>query len=51
MLRCDWESVEPLPTPSRHKILTTATEMMPDHGVLLISDYAKGAINGGWRAI
>jgi len=46
MLRCDWESVDSLPTPSRHKILTTATEMMPDHGVLLISDYAKGAVNG-----
>ncbi len=46
MLRCDWESVEPLPTPSRLKILTTATEMMPDHAVLLLSDYAKGAVNG-----
>lgn len=46
LLRCDQESLEPLPTPSRLKILAAATEMMPEHTVILLSDYAKGAVNG-----
>lgn len=46
ILRCDWESLEPLPTPSRLHVLAVATEMMADHAVLLISDYAKGVVNG-----
>jgi D-beta-D-heptose 7-phosphate kinase/D-beta-D-heptose 1-phosphate adenosyltransferase len=46
LLRCDQESVEPLPTPTRLKILAAATEMMPDHAIILVSDYAKGVVSG-----
>ncbi len=46
LLRCDQESVEPPPASVQQQILANATEMMWDHAVILVSDYAKGAVNG-----
>jgi D-beta-D-heptose 7-phosphate kinase/D-beta-D-heptose 1-phosphate adenosyltransferase len=46
LLRCDQETVEPPPASIQQRILASATEMMCDHAVILVSDYAKGAVNG-----
>lgn len=46
LLRCDQESVEPLPASVQQQILANAIEMMCDHAVILVSDYAKGAVKG-----
>ena len=46
LLRCDQETVEPTPASIQRQILANATEMMCDHAVILVSDYAKGAVDG-----
>jgi len=46
LLRCDEESLEPLPNPTRKQVLAAATDLMPKHDIVLVSDYAKGVVKG-----
>lgn len=44
LLRCDDETRDPLTALDQRQVLAAATGMMPNHEIVLISDYAKGVV-------
>jgi D-beta-D-heptose 7-phosphate kinase / D-beta-D-heptose 1-phosphate adenosyltransferase len=47
LLRADWESAAPLAPYIRDDLLRLAQELVTSHGVVVISDYAKGVLTDG----
>lgn len=47
LLRCDEETLEPLPKRTRREMLAAVTEMLPKNEIVLVSDYGKGVLKAG----